>query len=75
MEVTVEPPKGVAGLSGAKVTLAKDKNDSKLEIKTDKNTPPGDHTVTVRAKAKFNNVNVESTETFVVKVAKAEDAK
>lgn len=71
VELTVEPPKGVAGLTAAKVDAPKDQTDSKLEVALDAKTPAGDHTITIRAKAKFNNVNVESSATVVVKVEPA----
>lgn len=68
VELTFEPPQGVAGLKAEKVAVPNGQGEGKFAISTEKNTPAGEHKVTVRAKAKFNNVNVESTETIVVKV-------
>lgn len=75
VEVTFEPPKGVAGLTVNKVTLPKDQTQGKFEIAANDKATPGDHTVTLRAKAKFNNVTVETTQSVVVKVEKVEPAK
>lgn len=67
-EVTVELPKGVAGITVPKVTIAKDQKDGKFEVTAAADATPGDHTVTVRAKAKFNNLDVETTQQVVLKV-------
>lgn len=70
-EVSLEPPAGVTGLAVPKLNLPNGQADGKLEITADKAATPGEHTVTLRVKAKFNNVNVETTEKVVVKVDKA----
>ena len=72
VEVTLVPPKGVAGLTVNKVTLPKDQTQGKFEIAANDKVAPGDHTVTLKATAKFNNVNVETTQTVVLKVAAAQ---
>jgi hypothetical protein len=61
VEVAVELPKGVSGLSTPKATLSKDQNQAKLELAADKAAPAGEHTLTIRAKLKFNNINLETT--------------
>ncbi|HND52864.1 MAG TPA: hypothetical protein PLV92_10725, partial [Pirellulaceae bacterium] len=71
VEVTFEPPQGVAGLAAPKISIANGQAAGKLELTVDKNATVGEHSVTIRAKAKFNNVNVESVEKVVVKVDKA----
>ncbi|MDA1050236.1 MAG: hypothetical protein O3C40_07120 [Planctomycetota bacterium] len=71
-EVTLELPKGVAGLTISKVTIAKDQQDGKFEVTAAKDATPGDHAVTVRAKAKFNGLDVEATQQVVLKVEKVE---
>lgn len=68
VELTFEPPAGVAGLTAAKITVAKDQPAGKFEIVAAANATPGDHPITIRAKAKFNNVNVETVQQVVVKV-------
>ncbi|MBP88293.1 MAG: hypothetical protein CMJ64_16520 [Planctomycetaceae bacterium] len=71
-EVTVELPKGVAGIAVAKVTIAKDQKDGKFELTAAADATPGDHTVTIRVKAKFNKLDVEATQQVVLKVEKVE---
>jgi hypothetical protein len=71
-EVTLEVPKEVAGLTISKVTIAKDQKDDKFEVTANKDATPGDHAVTVRAKAKFNGLDVEATQQLVLKVEKVE---
>ena len=70
-EVTLELPAGVKGLAAPKLTVANGQADGKFEVTADKAASEGEHTVTLRVKAKFNNVNVETTGTVVVKVDKA----
>ena len=74
-EVTVELPKGVAGITVPKLTLTKDQKDGKFEVAAAADATPGDHTVTVRVKAKFNKLDVEATSQVVLKVEKVEAAK
>jgi hypothetical protein len=74
-EVTVELPKGVAGITAPKLTITKDQKDGKFEITAAADATPGDHTVTVRVKAKFNKLDVEATQQVVLKVEKVEAAK
>lgn len=68
VELTFEAPAGVGGLKVEKVTLKKDEGEAKFEVTADKNTPPGEHTATIRAKGKFNNLNVEDSVPVVIKV-------
>ncbi|MEX0818009.1 MAG: hypothetical protein WD070_00400 [Pirellulaceae bacterium] len=73
-EITLEIPKGVTGLTVPQVALAKDQQAGKFEITANKDATPGDHAVTVRAKAKFNGLDVEATQQLVLKVEKVEPA-
>ena len=76
VDLTLEVPKSVTGLGIKNFSLEKDKLEGKFEVTAGDKTPPGDHTVTVKAKAKFNAVDVETSTTFVLKVApKAEPPK
>ena len=68
VDITFEAPKGVGGLSAAKLQIAKDQAEGKLQLTAAKNAPAGDHAVTIRAKAKFNNVNIEATQNLQLKV-------
>lgn len=72
VEMSLEPPQGVAGIPAAKGMLPNGQADGKLELAVEKTAPEGEHKFTLRAKAKFNNVNVESTQTITVKVEKGE---
>ncbi|MBC8354295.1 MAG: hypothetical protein H8E66_20060 [Planctomycetes bacterium] len=71
-EVSFELPKGVAGITISKVSIAKDQKDGKFELTATKDATPGDHAVTVRAKAKFNGIDVEATQALVLQVEKVE---
>ena len=71
VEVLLELPKGVQGLSVAKINIAKDKQEGTLQIAADGKASPGSHTVTIRAKAKFNKIDVQATQQVVVKVEAA----
>ncbi len=73
-EVTLELPKGVAGITISKVTIAKEQKDGNFEVTANKDATPGDHAVIVRAKAKFNGLDVEATQQLVLKVEKVEPA-
>lgn len=68
LDVTLEAPKGVSGLSISKVALPKGQTAGKFEITANDKATPGEHQFTIRAKGKFNNVNVESTEEISLKV-------
>lgn len=61
IELTLEPPKGVSGVSAGKISLAKGQNQGKLEVKLADNATPGDHEFTVRGRVKFNNVQLDET--------------
>ncbi len=69
VEVTLEPPQGVAGLTVNKVTIPKEQTAGKFEVMAASNATVGDHVVTVRAKSQFNSVNVETVSKITVKVA------
>ncbi len=74
VDLTFEPPKDAAGLTVQPVSLNKDQADGKFEVAANDKATPGEHTVTVRAKGKFNNVNVETTQEIVLKVEAVEKA-
>ena len=68
VEISFEPPQGVQGLSAGKVSIPAGQAEGKLEIVAAANATPGDHNVVVRAKGKFNNVDVQTVTNVVVKV-------
>ena len=74
-EVTVELPKGVAGITIPNVTIAKDQKEGKFEVNAAADATPGDHNITLRVKAKFNKLDVDATSQVVLKVEKVEAAK
>ncbi|MDX1947488.1 MAG: hypothetical protein SFU86_18960 [Pirellulaceae bacterium] len=67
VELTFDAP-GVPGLSSKKVDLAKDKTEAKLELAAGANTPVGQHKGTVRARGRFNNVQVDALVPVVVTI-------
>jgi len=68
VELTLEPPAGAAGLSAEKVTLKKDETQTKLEIAAAGDAKPGSYACNLRARGKFNNVQVETTLPVTVEV-------
>jgi hypothetical protein len=68
VELSLEPPSGVQGLSAPKLTLKKDQGQGKLEVAAAENAPAGKHACTLRARGKFNNVQVESTANVTISI-------
>jgi len=68
VEFTLEPPAAAQGLSAEKLTLKKEDSQGKLELTVAGNATPGTHPCTLRAKARFNNVSVESTATIPITI-------
>ena len=59
VDITVGYPKGVGGLTAAKLQIPKGKAEGQLELSANKSPTAGEHAVHIVAKSKFNNVNVE----------------
>jgi len=74
VEVALELPNNVKGLEIQKVTLAKEQSDGKFEVIANKDATPGEHTVTVRARGKFNNVDVQASQPLVIKIEEVKPA-
>lgn len=74
VDLVLEVPKGVTGLGITNFSVEKDQQDGKFTVKVDDKATPGDHTVTIKAKAKFNAVDVEASTQLVLKVAAKEAA-
>jgi hypothetical protein len=72
VELTFSQPAGVTGLTAADVALKKGEDSGALEISVAKNATPGTHACTVRARGRFNNVQVETVATVNVAVDKNE---
>lgn len=70
VELTLEPPAAAQGLTAQKLTLKKEESQGKLELAAADNSTPGTHTCTLRAKARFNNVQVESTTSIPITIQK-----
>ena len=68
VELTLDPPSGVQGLSAEKLTLKKDETQGKLAITIADNAPPGQHACTLRARGRFNNVQVETTANVAITI-------
>ncbi|HTN77855.1 MAG TPA: PPC domain-containing protein [Pirellulaceae bacterium] len=71
VEVVLESP-GVNGLTVPKADIPKDQTQGKLMLTAGKDATPGEHKVTIRAKARFNNVQVETTQPLIVNIEKVE---
>ena len=70
VELTLPLPKGVAGVSAAKVTIPKDKTEGTLEIATTDKATPGTHAVTVQATGTFNKIKVAASGALNLNVEK-----
>jgi hypothetical protein len=68
VELRFEPPQGVQGLAAQQVNVNKDQGEGKLEVTAAANAPPGAHVCTVKARGRFNNVQVESSTTVTITV-------
>lgn len=71
VEVTFEPPGGVAGLSAPKINLAKGQAEGKLEVAAANNATVGEHTINVRFRVRFNNVQLDEVVPLPLKVEAA----
>ncbi len=72
VDVTVEVPSGVTGISVKPLNIEKGKAAGKLELQLAANATPGTHLLKVRTKLKFNNVNIETTDELTLTIDNAE---
>jgi hypothetical protein len=72
VEVTFEPPGGVAGISAPKITIPKDQTEGKLEITAAGNATVGEHAVNLRFRVRFNNLQLDDVIPLPVKIEAAE---
>ena len=73
VDLVLEVPKGVTGLGIKNFSLEKDKLDGKFEVTVNDKATPGEHTVTIKAKAKFNATDVATSVQLVLKVTPKEE--
>lgn len=71
VELTLELPGGLKGVTATKVTLAKGQAEGKFEITAAKDATAGDHLVTVRAKGSFNKIENQATQVVKLSVLAA----
>ncbi|MBW3597259.1 MAG: hypothetical protein KY475_08295 [Planctomycetes bacterium] len=71
VEVTLETP-GVSGVSAPKINIAKGQSDGKLEVTAAGNASVGEHTVNLRFRVRFNNVQLDEVVPVTLKVEMAE---
>ena len=69
VDMSIVVPKSVKGLKAAKLSLDKDTAEGKLKLTVQEDATVGDHTIKVRAKAKFNKIDVQAEQSVVLKVA------
>ena len=74
VDVTVEMPGGVTGITIKPLQFEKGKNEVKLEVMLDANATPGTHLLKLRTKLKFNNVNIDTVDELTLTVEKVEQA-
>ena len=74
VEVFFEVPGGVGGFNVQKIDIPKDQSQGMLKIALNNDATIGEHAVTIRARARFNNVQCDTTQLLMVKVDKAEPA-
>jgi hypothetical protein len=71
VELTVTLPGGVAGVSAATLTIAKDQSEGTLEFITTDKATVGEHAVTVQAGGTFNKIKVTANGQLKLKVEPA----
>lgn len=71
VDLTIKLPGGVAGVTAAKLQIAKDANEGMLEITAAANATVGEHAIELNAAGKFNNVPVTGQNTLKLNVAAA----
>jgi len=74
VDITVELPGGVTGISAKPLKIEKGKSDGKLELQLAANATPGTHLLKVRSKLKFNNVNIDTSDEWALTIEAVEQA-
>jgi hypothetical protein len=68
VQLSLEVPQGVSGLAAEAVTLDADAEQAMLTLTAAEDATSGTHQVVVRAKAKFNDIDVEDSVTLSVTI-------
>jgi hypothetical protein len=68
VQLTLEFPEGVSGLTSSGMKLAPGENQTTVRIAANKQAPSGRHPLTLRARAKFNNVDVQTTKSIELQI-------
>ena len=71
VDLTIKLPGGVAGVTTAKLQIAKDASEGMLEVTAAANATVGDHAIELNGAGKFNNVPVTAQSTLKLNVAAA----
>ncbi len=69
VEITLVLPQGLKGIKSEKVMVPADQSEIAFPIEAGGEATPGQHKLTLTAKAKFGNFNVESTKEFTLEVS------
>src|SRR5258708_2481830 len=69
VELTLVAPKDVIGLNAVKVTIPKDQTETKLVLEASPDATPGEHKLSLLAKLKFNNQDLQWDQPIEMKVA------
>jgi hypothetical protein len=69
VELTLVTPKDAVGLNGVKVTIPKDQTETKLVLEASPDATPGEHKLTLQAKLKFNNQDLQWDQPIQLMVA------
>ncbi len=72
VELTLELPKGVSGLTVPKLTIPKDQSAGTLVVEAAGDATPGEHKVTLQAALKLNNQDLKVDQGITLKVAGAQ---
>ena len=71
VDLTIKLPGGVAGVTSAKLQIAKDATEGILEVNAAANATVGEHSVELNGAGKFNNVPVTGQATLKLNVSAA----
>ena len=71
VDLTIKLPGGVAGVTSAKLQIAKDATEGMLEVNAAANATVGEHSVELNGAGKFNNVPVTGQATLKLNVSAA----
>jgi hypothetical protein len=69
VEVTVDLASGLKGVTANKVSIAKGQAEGKIEFVAAKDATPGEHSVTVKAKGRFNNIENQTVQTLTLSIS------